>query len=358
MPVRSVGSGQRLLDVVELLAADPRLRIVFSKVPSIWANGVDGLLGDVGVTTLDWDEAGTRAFDLVITASRTDLRRDRTPVLVIPGACGRRRVAPRPHGERVPAPRRTGSAVLLTAHSDDLRRIGRDRTVLAGDLSFDRLTLSAGSRGEYRRALRVPAGRRLVVVVSAWGRRSLIVREPTLLHRFTDELAEDRYRVAVLIHPMAWFSEDVRHLNAWMTTARTASVQVVDPFTEWRPVVAAADLVVGDHGSITLYSAGAGLPVLSTSPVRTGSTPTGRRAAVAHHTAVPRLRPDLPLPSQVDAAHAAHSPHLQRHVSEHITSVPGQAARRIRARIYRMLRLPPPSAEPMITPIRGPRRMI
>jgi len=358
VPVRSVGSGQRLLDVVELLVSDPRLRIVFSKVPSIWANGVDGLLRDVGVTTLDWDRASTRAFDLVITASRCDVRRDRAPVVVIPGACGRRRVVPRSHDGLVPVPRPAGSAVLLTAHSDDLRRVGRDRVVLAGDLSFDRLALSAGSRGAYREALRVPVGHRLVVVVSAWGRGSLIVREPALLHRFADELAEDRYRVAVLIHPMAWFSQDVEHLNAWMTTARTASVQVIDPFTEWRPVVAAADLVVGDRGSITLYSAGAGLPVLLTSPVHAGSTPTGRPAAVAHHAAVPRLRSDVPLPSQVDAARASRSPVLQRHVSEHITSVPGQAARRIRARIYRMLRLPPPSAEPMITPIRGPRRMI
>lgn len=342
VPVHSVSSGQRLLDVVELVEPDPRIEIAFAKVPTTSANGIDGFLTGLGVPVLPWADAVTRTFDLAIVASCGGLHDVRAPLVVAPPACGRRRPMP------ATGPGAGTPTLLLVARVDDQT----ESTCVTGDPSFDRLTASMRSRDRYRQALGVDRHHQLVVVVSASGATSLICREPALLRRLVVELPEDHYRVAVLVHPAAWFSQDIQHIKAWMTTVRTAAVQIIDPFTEWRPVVAAADMVVGDSGSITLCGAGIGLPVLLADAASSVHGPLSLWADT------PRLRRDVPLPVQLDAARAWRTPEFQRRVVEHITSAPGGSARLIRHRIYRMLCMPPPLDTPVITPIRGPRRMI
>ncbi|WNV87122.1 hypothetical protein [Umezawaea sp. Da 62-37] len=376
VPVLSVGVGQRLLDVAELLDPDPGLRLVFTAVPSTTANGVGGLLRAAGVAALAWDEAVGLRRDLVITSSHDHPRGFDTPTVVIPDPCGRRRPPRRPHADRQ-APQvldarvagrgtRSGRTPVLrlAAHSDDVRTPDTpagdlpDPVAVVGDLTFDRLLLSRRHRDTYRAALRVDPHHRLVVVVSTWGAASLISREPELLHRLAVELPEERYRVAVLLHPAAWFSQDVHHLNAWMTTARTTSVQIVDPFTQWRPVVAGADLVIGAHGSIALYSTGMGLPVLLADPKPVRTTSSRSPHATSPLAGAPQLRRGTPLPDQLDAAENWHTGRIRHRAARHVTSAPGQAGRLTLAAIYRMLDLTPPGPAPMLTPVRAPRRMI
>ncbi len=376
VPVHSVGIGQRLLDVAELLDRDPGLDLVFTTVPTTTANGVDGLLREAGVATLDWSHALDVPRDLVLATNHDHLRELGTPSVVIPDPCGRRRPVRRsPQGDPEPTtvdfhttgrgtPADRAPALRLAAHGEDLRTTrGRahgsaDGVAVVGDLTFDRLALSTRSRDTYRAALQVDSHHRLVVVVSAWGTGSLVTREPELLHRLTAELPGDRYRVAVLLHPAAWFSQDVDHLRAWMTTARTASVQVVDPFTQWRPIVASADVVIGARGSITLYSTGIGLPVLFANPEPQATTSSARSGNAFPFEDAPHLRRDVPLPAQLDAATNWHTKSVQRLAVRHVTSAPGRAGHLTRAAIYRMLGLSPPAPAPMMTPIRGPRRMI
>src|SRR3954469_21307717 len=98
IPVRSVGAGQRLLDVAELLDPDPGLRLAFTAIPSTTANGVDGLLREAGVATLAWDEAIAQAHDMAIVTDHR--RRFDTPTVVIPEPCGRRRPLQHPRRSR------------------------------------------------------------------------------------------------------------------------------------------------------------------------------------------------------------------------------------------------------------------
>ena len=372
IPVHSVGIGQRLLDVAELLDCDPRISLVFAAAPVSTSNGVEGLLREAGVAVLDWRHALARRHDLVITTNHDRLCQLNAPTVVIPDPRGRLRPALRLPCERrepspvdihdaggKPCPARDPS-LRLAAHKEDRQAVPdcrhslADRVEVVGDLTFDRLHLSIRSRDTYRAALGVHARHQLVVVVSTWGPDSLITREPRLLRQLTVELPEVRYRIAVLLHPAAWFSHDITHLKAWMTTARTASVQIIDPFTQWRPIIAAADLVISARGSITLYSTGIGLPVLYADPTPSATISLNHDSQPDE---TPQLCLDTDLQTQLDIAARWHTKEMQCLAVRHVTSIPGQAGHFTRSAIYRMLELVPPSTTPLITPIRGPRRM-
>jgi hypothetical protein len=98
---------------------------------------------------------------------------------------------------------------------------------------------------------------------------------------------------------------------------------------------------VGDHGSVTVYGAGLGIPVLmnaaSAADVRPGST-----ADILARLASP-LRVDRPLLQQVEQAIAAHVHNRYSPITNLITSRPGQSAAILRQTIYRLLNLPEPS---------------
>ncbi|WP_187703066.1 hypothetical protein [Nocardia yunnanensis] len=80
----------RLFDTVELLASDPRIRIVFSRTgSSVFDTDTAGFLAERGAYEIPWEEAMHNEFDLAVSASYGGrLHRIRAPLFVVPHGMG------------------------------------------------------------------------------------------------------------------------------------------------------------------------------------------------------------------------------------------------------------------------------
>jgi hypothetical protein len=366
--MHSVVSGQRLLDIVDLLETDLRIQAVYTRGPGAFGGGVDSLLRSLEVSEISWHQATHERFDLAVAAGYNGMDEIHAPIMMLPhgAAYGKREYVG--HGLGGEAERqvygldsrrliRDGrivpSAVVLSHHrqQDVLARQAPDAApigVVAGDPCYDRMLASVPARAEYRTALGIAPDCRLVVVTSTWGKRSLFGRDADLLPELMHELGQGRSRVAALIHPGAWFTHSPRQIRAWLTEPRAAGMILIEPYLDWRAAVLAADHVIGDHGSATVYAAAVGVPVLHTGlPLGEVDADTPHAWLGANAPILDRSRPVAP---QLDAAVAIAST-LRDGVVERLTSAPGQSHRLLRQEMYRLLGISVPGRHRGADPI-------
>ncbi len=125
-----------------------------------------------------------------------------------------------------------------------------------------------------------------------------------------------------------------------MASARRAGVYVPDDVDEWRAALLAADLTIGDHGSVTFYSAGLGTPILlASAPIQAvaSDSPIAELLAAASELDLSRE-----LEGQVRVAMAGADRDRLRAITDLATSQPGLAATRLRSVFYRLLELTEP----------------
>ncbi|MEV5573846.1 hypothetical protein AB0L06_27720 [Spirillospora sp. NPDC052269] len=368
--VHTVTGGQRLLSAARLVENDLRVQVVFTPGPDTFGTGVEEFLGGIGAASIPWRQAVRTEFDLALAAGYGGLAELHAPIVVMPHGIGHTKLvarrAGRAVGERVAygldAQRlvRDGTLVpsaVVLPHEDDLAALGRScpeavpAAHVVGDPSFDALEASLPRRASYQVALGAGDGRRLVVVCSTWGPKSLLGRRPELWSRLLEELPEDEYQVVTLLHPHVWAAHGEFQLRSWLADRLRRGLSLVPPAADWVAVLAAADWVVGDHGSATVYGAAAGVPVLL------GSFPTGE---VAPDSAAARLAEVAPrvgraaLPRQLAQAAEGFSADRHREVVARITSRPGRFNRLMRRLIYRRMRLPQPPTVPATPPAAPP----
>jgi hypothetical protein len=225
-------------------------------------------------------------------------------------------------------------------------------TVVAGDPCLDRLVASLRLRLAYREALGT-GQRTLVAVSSTWGPGSLLEQCPELLPRLAGELPRSRYQLAAITHPNVWEWHGQRQVRAWYADSIRGGLLVVPPEQEWWSVLAAADVVIGDHGSVPCYAAAAGIPViLAVFPGRE----VDPRSQVAYLAKIaPRLRLNQPIAPQLGRAATGWCPELHAAIRARVTSEPGESARIIRTVLYQMMGLPrPPTPYPDPEPVPMP----
>ncbi|SHL20559.1 hypothetical protein [Actinacidiphila paucisporea] len=353
---------RRLLDVLPLLDGDFRVQVVFTAPPHVFGDEVPALLARLGCAVVPWDEAVRMEFDLALAAGRLGVEELRAPLITMPhgaaylkrvvgtrdpGVAGMRRVDLMPGG-RLPA------AVVLP-HRAELRELRRNcpeavpRAEVVGDPVHDRITASLPLRPAFRRALGLSDGRKLVVAASTWGPWSSFSRFDALLPRLMGELPRDTHRVAVLMHPNIWSGHGAWQIRSWMARCRQAGIALVPPEVDWRSVLIAADVVIGDHGSVTLYGTLTEAALLLAGPPAQEVNPASPAAALA--LAVPALSPGHPLLEQLEYA-AAERRDGERDsgraaVATRITSEPGLFARKMRALMYRVMGLGGPAHPPV-----------
>src|SRR5690606_37632431 len=109
----------------------------------------------------------------------------------------------------------------------------------------------------------------------------------------------------------------------------------------WEAALAAADVVLGDHGSVTLYAAAADRPVLlgAFGEESVPGTAAARLAASAD-----RLDPAAGLRKQLDAAVEGHVPGRYADAAGYAFAHPGEGAERLRRLLYRIIGLSLPTA--------------
>ncbi|WP_435056588.1 hypothetical protein [Streptomyces noursei] len=381
--VHTVTTGQRLLDAIRLLDTDPRVQVFFTAAPDVFSNGVDAFLADLRALVLPWSQAVHIRFDLALAAAHGGLHELHAPVIVLPHGVGHNKFvsAPVVDGRRcrpTAADRgvyglsrqrlvRDGVVVpetIVLSHEEELSRLGKEcpealpAAEVVGDPCFDRMAASMPARALYREALRTGARQQLVLACSTWGPESLLGQQWELLERMVTDLPREEYRIAVLLHPNVWNAHGEWQIRSWFAGLGRAGVSVISQHADWCGPVVAADFIVGDHGSVFLYGTMTGAPLLTggsaTMELAPGSPMADLRAVA------PRIKADRPVHRQLRRAAAAHRAEHYARFAARITSEPGRFARRMRALIYRKLRMRAPavrlSTEPAPLPVTVPYR--
>jgi len=237
---------------------------------------------------------------------------------------------------------------IVLSHEEQLERLraacpeAAARAVVAGDPCLDRLQASTPLRETYRQALGLDKDQRLVVVSSTWGNSSLLGTNMSLVLELAHELPHDAYRIAVALHPNIVRGHSSWQTKRWFDECTRAGVLVFDEEDHWRPALVAADLTIGDHGSVTFYSACLGTPVVLGSAPEETVHPDSPIAQLLR--AAPRLEPWTRLDDVIDA----HRPGKYAEITELATSVPGKAADLLRDLWYSTIALPPPAVAPSL----------
>jgi hypothetical protein len=225
------------------------------------------------------------------------------------------------------------------------------RAFIAGDPCYDRIAASLPRRAHYRRAFHLRPGQRLLTVASTWREESLFGTDPLLVSRLLSELPYDQCRIALALHPNVWASHSGFQVRAWLAEALRAGLILLPPEEGWRAAVIAADWVVSDHGSVGMYAAAAGRPVLLEKSARKMIDPRsglGRLLAVA-----PALDLRAPIEPQLRAAEDLRG-RAHAVAAAWATSAPGRSLRLIRDELYRIMNAEPPGAEPAVLAIGSP----
>ncbi|WP_405641402.1 hypothetical protein [Streptomyces sp. NBC_00019] len=363
--VHTLAYGKRLLDILSLLEADFRVQVVFTAPPHVFGDEVPFFLQSLGGAVLPWDEAIRMKFDLALAAGPRGVEKISAPLLTLPhgagylkrlstgshpGVAGLRRQDLAPGG-RLPA------AVAVPHHAElsVLKQHCPEALPLAhvvGDPAHDRIVASRPLRSVYRRALGLAGEEKLVVVASTWGARSSFGRLESLLPRLMAELPAGRFRSVILVHPNVWSGHGSWQVRSWLARCAHSGITVLAPEADWRAVLIAADHIIGDHGSVTLYGTLTKAPILLASSPEQEINVLSPAAALA--MAAPALSPAHPLVSQLDYATAEYRPAEYAAIAERITSEPGRFNRNMRRLMYRLLGLGQPAHEPVTVPLPNP----
>ncbi|GAQ53948.1 hypothetical protein a10_03753 [Streptomyces acidiscabies] len=356
---RTFTSAVRVLETLPaLLRDDPRVTVVFAHDPtSAFNDGVLDLLRTAGCRVAPWEQVGRISPDLILSASENiDVPEGDCPVLVLPHGVGFQKLVPdsRSHRERLSGVvpdslLESGRAWLAISHPAQEEQLlaahpkAAGHTLLVGDPCFDELVESRDHRAAYREALGVAEDRRLVMVSSTWGPTSLLGSRPDLLPRLLAHLPLDAYRVGAIVHPNVWSAHGAWQIRTLQAAALEAGLLLMPAAHAWRPALVAADVVIGDHGSVTLYGAAAGTPLLLAA---FGSDAVPGTAAHRLASLAPRLDTRGDLRRQVEDAVREHTPDRYAEVAAHAFAEPGHALARLRTALYDLLRLPEPSSAP------------
>ena len=308
---RNLVSAIRLLEVMPIFLDDPRVRIHWTIAPgSAYAAATDDYLARLGVRLIPWEEACAARYGLIVaTSGNGELFRLTGPLLLLPHGAGFSKVVAA--SQAAPAGLAPSQLVhdgqvipqvVGLEHEDQHARLAAycpeaaDRGVVLGDPTRDRMSLGARLRGIYRQALAVPDQCALVVLSSTWGPGSLLDALPDLPGRLAAALPFDEFRLAAVVHPNAAASLGAWEVGRLLSRSRSAGLQLLPP-DRWEGAILAADLVIGDQGSVSIYAAAAGTRVVLGTYDRDQIVDDSPMAALAAR--IPRLDPRSDLNAQV-----------------------------------------------------------
>jgi hypothetical protein len=353
--VPTVAAGHRLLDLIGLLEGDHRVRVLFTVPTTIERRpGPEDFVHAQHGMLLPWSQATRQTFDLVLSASHQEINRVHGKLLLVSHGAGsvRHEAGDATTGldrELLTNRGRVIPDMIALRHDSELGMLRRHCpealavATVTGDICLDRMQASVPYRQRYRQALGVGDDQTLVTVSSTWSPDSTFGQQPGLYARLLTELPPDRYRVAAVLHRRTWAAHGRWQVRAWLADCIRSGLLVIPPDDGWQAATVAADHVLGDHGSTTMYAAALGRPVtLATFPDR-----TIRPGSLAHHLALIATRLDHEQPTQPQLAAARPVPEA---LAELLTSRRGVAATLLRKGMYRLLDLPEPRTRPVARP--------
>ncbi|MER6993758.1 hypothetical protein ABT337_32485 [Saccharopolyspora hirsuta] len=347
--VRTLTALDRLLDVLPLLADDMRVETRFAVAAgSEFAANLTEQLHLTGAQVVDWETALGKDFDFAVSPSGNGpLHELEMPVLTLPHGAGHNKLRATESGvaaevsglsrTQLVHEGRVVPAVVGLSHPSQLAQLrsqcpeAAPRAEVIGDPCYARLRASLPMREQYRSAL--AGDRELVVVASTWGPESLFARWGDLPKRLTAELPD--HRIALVLHPNIWQKYESLQLETWLSTALHNDLILVPRLRKWQAALVAADVVITDHGSLALYAAALGKPLLLAAFGNTEVVPNSPMALLGARAR--RLDPTADIRPQVEAATPL--PDHQQLADLTFETNPHE---RLRGLIYRHLELPEP----------------
>ncbi|OKJ08234.1 hypothetical protein [Kitasatospora sp. CB01950] len=369
--------GQRLRELCELLGSDMRVQVVFTVAPHAFNDGVAAFLMRLGGTVVPWQQAVQTEFDLILAAGSRGIEQLHGPLVRLPHGTGHLKLArPQPPVGSVTGVReqadgtgtpmrqherqvsglgrdyllwegRPNAAAYALAHRDDLIELERNCpevlpvAEVVGDGDHDRITAALPRRAEYRAALGLAEGEQLVLLCSTWGPSSVFGRLDALLPRLVRELPAGRFRTALVVHPNVAAGHGRWQVRRWVDGMSGGSVALVTQEVDWRPMLVAADYVIGDHGSVTLYATLTRARILIARFPHRDVNPRSPGLQLA--LTAPALDPARPLAGQLAYADRMYRPEAYAEIGARISSEPGEFLPRIRRLLYRVLNLGEPA---------------
>jgi hypothetical protein len=320
---------------------------------------------------IDWNEARDITFDVILAAHASARFSElRGPAIVLPHGVGYNRRMPHTTGDQAspsglapgqllgPDGEPAVARVLLShpSQQDWLRRVCPEVVGLAvvlGDPVLDRMRASRRRREEFRRELGLNCGQQLVVVSSTWGEYSIWSRHHNLLRGLLSALPMDRYRVALVLHPNIWRGESPLGVQHCLRDELDSGLLLVPHQSSWEAVVLSADVMIGDHGSVSFYGATLDVPFLLGADGRPELTPDSPVAELC--ASAVRLDTTAPLEPQVAGAIERHDFALLRPAADLMFANEGRARETLQQVLYEAMGRPQPSTVPRLRPIDRPR---
>ncbi|WP_430789475.1 hypothetical protein [Actinoplanes sp. G11-F43] len=339
-------SANRLLEALRVFDDDLRIQVVFTiDDGSVFAGGVREVLNAAGARILSREQARRVSAHLTLTATENaDLDGLHGPVVVLPHGVGFHKLLPGADGSGtrvsgvVPRPR-ADPPTMVVSHPDQAEQLGRlspgAPIRVIGDVTLERMLAGERLIPRYRRALGAGDGQRLVVVTSTWGSSSLWGTRPWLPGELLKSLPYDEFRVALILHPNIWFGHSPWQVRAWLAEALDSGLALVPPEEGWQAAMTAADVVVGDHGSVTLFGAALGKPLVLAAFGEDEVVPGTAMARLGETAA--RLDPERDVRRQLDTAGPVEG------IRESAFVKPEGSTENLRRLFYDRLELPEPS---------------
>jgi len=124
---------------------------------------------------------------------------------------------------------------------------------------------------------------------------------------------------------------------------------VLPPDADWRAALVAADSVIGDYSSVTLYTTMTNAPILLTRYPYRDANPASPGVDMA--LTAPALSPTRPLADQIAYAAAEYPRRQYERIAKRISSEPGRFNDNMRRLMYRILGLGQPAFAPVTEPV-------
>ena len=367
--VRTHTSLDRVLELLEVIGQGVELAIKFVlDVGSSFAREVRDKLTGLGAEEVTWEYARSTYWHGILAAhvdhQLSGLTKLSGNLFVIPHGIGynRKRLAstggrPGPAGlssYELTASGEVFPALIGLSSSEQLSRMcveARSRAVVIGDMVRDKLVAHAHLQQFFKEDLGV-SDKKLIVVSSTWGRLSTYGAARKVITRLVADLPSDEYAVALVLHPNIWFGESRFEAKVALRDELASGLMLID-HTTWQGAIIAADLVVGDHGSVTGYPVAMGKPVLTAAD---GSPELDKNSPLAAlHAELPDISHERAVREQVEHAMNSHCPEMWKRYTDKLFELPGEGLAAAANALRDLMGLPPLTGSPRPLEVETPK---
>jgi hypothetical protein len=323
-------------------------------------------LDDLGIELVPWRVAVRTRYAVVLSthATRGLLRRRWPNLVVMPHGAGYNRIRRRNTGSsRTPVGLSTRELTRRRFHllvpkviclsADEQRaqlprRCRRllDRVRVVDDPAYAMLRRNMVRRPTFRADFRAGREQRLIVIATTYTDESLYRKHKEVIARLLAALPADQYRIVLVQHPNIPAVDGQFGTDLALGAEQQAGLIILPAFDGgWRAAVIAADLVVGDHGSVTFYAGAIGRPVLA---LRTGVVELAEESPFRLYLEeTVELDPDGDLRNQVETTIADYKDGQFDEVVPHVISRGEKGLEHLREIILELL-----GREPSTEPVR------